>query len=89
MIHECVDCIHCANFGCGFRIICLHKELEADAVYDYHPVGSGDAEDCPHFDDFGPLYYLSRKQFDLAQEFSKKKYNDVTCASIREWVKLH
>ena len=85
MIYECPDCKHCANFHDGYRVVCLHPELPANAVIDYHPVGDGNALTCLEFDDNDDPHYFTSGQLTEAFDYSEAKYDDATYDGVREW----
>lgn len=86
MIYECTDCANCANFADGFRVICLHDELESNSVCEYQPVGDKDAFDCPFFDDWYEAKYFTWEEFGEAEEYSMEHHNGIiTYQGIKEW----
>ena len=91
MIYECTDCKYCANFHDGFRVFCLHPELESNSVCNYYPVGNKDACHCEGFvEGTEPARRFSWKQLTQAENYSKeKKYGEVTYQGIREWCLKH
>lgn len=84
MIYECTDCRHCASFSCGFRVICLHDDLDPAEVCNYFPVGEGDAGDCVHFEEDFPAAF-SWSDLTTAEQYSEEKYGEVTYQGIKEW----
>jgi len=40
IIMECTDCKHCASFGAGTRVACLHPDLPAGNVRLYQPANA-------------------------------------------------
>ena len=85
MIYECTDCTNCASFDFGYRIVCLSKALPADAVYNYEPLGEGNADNCPSFDEGEPQHF-SMKELDLAEGYWHELPYDITWeVGIRQW----
>jgi hypothetical protein len=84
MIYECTDCSNCADFDSGYRVICLHPELQGNDVEKYFPVGNHDAEDCEYFDD-GESPEFSTDEFMQAEKYSEEKYGEIDYPGIREW----
>jgi hypothetical protein len=89
MIYECTDCKHCADFHDGFRVICLHPQLDPGEVEKYHPVGDGDAEECDGFEEeYIYAHQFTWDNFSEAETYSNEKYHDVTYEGIREWCEI-
>lgn len=80
MKYECTDCSLCASFQDGFRVICLSPDQPADSILEYLPVGDGDAEDCPRFDEGSPEEWSGKKY----HEASTIKGDDTTWEDIKE-----
>lgn len=89
MIYECTDCQYCADFTGGFRVFCVSPDSQPGDVINYHPVGDGDAFDCPNFDDAHMPIYFSWDHLGEAEKHSVDKFDEVTYEGIRDWIINH
>jgi hypothetical protein len=88
MIYECTDCQYCADFVDGFRVFCVAPNGQPNDVVDYHPVGDGDASDCPNYYDDLPIYFLW-SHLEEAESHSEEKFGEVTYEGIKDWIVNH
>jgi len=85
MIYECTDCKLCADFSDGFRVFCLHPDLQPDEVLEYYPLGDNDAMwGCAGFEE-GESHMFTWDDLGEAEDYSIDKHGEVTYAGIREW----
>lgn len=83
---ECTDCKYCASFDFGYRIICLHKDLPAQEVYEYSPLGDKNAENCVGFDEDEPQYFSMAKLIEAENSLSEHEEWE---NGIRRWCEAH
>lgn len=92
MIYECTDCEYCADFAHGFRIFCMHPELEACEALEFSPLTAGrDAWACVFFDDSNWAHSFTWEELGLAEEGSRLLTEEglVTYEGIRAWVWIY
>jgi hypothetical protein len=73
-MYECTDCQHCLSFYSGVRLACGSGKCLTGQVYNFLPVGTGDAKDCEFFFEGNPRVF-SKKDLDEAEALYKSKVN--------------